>query len=148
MRGMSGTRKSAAERRELAASENSGGTVGNLRSWQKGQTGNPGGRPKGVASAIRDERTRRNLSQEDIAGMLFDSLEDARLKPMERLAIVREIWDREHGKAPTHEAIAGGDPLELSAITETVKAIADELAARRDAREAPTGDASPVASSG
>lgn len=78
-----------------------------------------------------------------LADALIDSLEDSRLKPMERVAIVRELWDRGYGKAPTHEAIAGADPLELGAIAEEIQGIADELARRRAERtEAPTGDAS------
>ena len=72
----------------------------------------------------------------------MDSLQDPHLKPMERVAIVRELLDRGYGKAPAFAAIEGGDPLELSAIAAEIQGIADELAARRDAREAPTGDAS------
>jgi hypothetical protein len=116
--------------------------VGNLRPWKPGQSGNPSGRPKGVASAIREERERRGLSQEDVAAYLFDRLAEDRLKPLELLAYVKEIWDREHGKAPSHEAITGGDPLELDGIAREIQGIADELRARRDAREAPLGDAS------
>jgi hypothetical protein len=82
------------------------------------------------------------VAPEDLVDILVAVANDARAKPSERIAAVRELADRGWGKAPAFAAIEGADPLELSAIAQEVQSIADELAARRDAREAPTGDAS------
>lgn len=123
---MSGNRKSAAQRREERASGNSGGTVANLRPWQKGQSGNPAGRPKGIASAVKDR-----VKPEDLVDILVAVANDPRAKPGERISAVRELADRGWGKAPAFAAIEGNDPLELSAIAQEIQGIADELAARR-----------------
>lgn len=139
---MSGNRKSAAERREEKAAAFSGGTVANLRPWQKGQSGNPSGRPRGVASAFR-----KIVDPEVAAVALLELANDTRSKPSERIAAWRELLDRGFGKAPAFAAIEGNDPLELSAIAAEIQGIADELAARRDARDAPPADASRSATS-
>lgn len=144
---MSGNRKSAAVRRAEHAAANSRGTAANPivgnRPWQKGQSGNPSGRPKGVASAFR-----KIVDPEEAAVALLELANDSRSKPSERIAAWRELLDRGFGKAPAFAAIEGNDPLELSAIAAEIQSIADELAARRDAREAPSGDASQVAAPG
>lgn len=129
---MSGNRKSAAERRELAASANSDRSLGNLKPWQKGQSGNPRGRPKGIASAVKDR-----VTAEEIVQGFVDVATDPRAKPSERIAAWRELADRGWGKAPAYAAIEGGDPLELSAIAAEIQGIADELAARRESRDGP-----------
>jgi hypothetical protein len=126
---MSGTRKSAQERREAAAAGNSGGTAAPIpigRRFQPGQSGNPAGRPKGIAAVVR-ERTDPSA----MVGILLEVAEDPRAKPSERIAAVRELLDRGYGKAPAFAAIEGNDPLELSAIAQEIQGIADELAARR-----------------
>lgn len=137
---MSGTRKSAATRRAEASTGNNGGTLANLKPWAKGQSGNPAGRPKGLASAVKA----RTSPEEIVEGFLSVAL-DPRAKPSERIAAWRELADRGWGKAPAFAAIEGADPLELSAIAREVQGIADEmarrdeLAARRDSRLAAEG---------
>jgi hypothetical protein len=64
---------------------------------------------------------------------------DARAKPSERIAAVRELLDRGYGKAPAFAAIEGTDPLELESLARDIQGIADELAARRAVP--PVGDA-------
>jgi hypothetical protein len=147
---MSGTRKSAAQRREEQATGTSAGTVArssggvaNLRPWAKGQSGNPAGRPKGIAAIVKDK-----VDPGWMVDILVQGASDDRAKPSERIAAVRELADRGWGKAPAFAAIEGADPLELSAIAQEVQSIADELAARRDAREAPEGAPRSDAASG
>ena len=126
---MSGNRRSAAERRERAASGNSEGTVArssggtaNLKPWKPGQSGNPQGRPKGIAAVVKDR-----VEPSELVDILLDAARDPRAKVSERIAAVRELADRGWGKAPAFAAI------ELSAIAAEVQLIADELAARRKA---------------
>lgn len=123
---MSGNRKSAAERREIAATANSGGSVANLRSWKPGQSGNPAGRPKGIAATVRDA-----TDPVALVAILLAVANDPRAKASERIAAVRELLDRGYGKAPAFQAMEGSDPLELGAIAAEIQGIADELAARR-----------------
>lgn len=118
--------------------------MGNLRPFQPGQSGNPGGRPKGIASAVKGK-----VSADELADIFLSVALDSRAKPMERIAAARELADRGWGKAPAFAAIEGHDPLELDATLEALQGLTDELRARRDAREAPTGSASlPDAASG
>jgi hypothetical protein len=53
------------------------------------------------------------------------------------------LADRGYGKAPIHEAVIGGDPLELTGIDSAIAEVMDELAARRapdPPPEAPEGE--------
>jgi hypothetical protein len=140
---MSGNRLSAAERRERdaerAASGNSGGTVANLRPWKPGQSGNPAGRPKGIAATVKER-----VQPEELVDILLEVARDPKAKPSERVAAVDKLADRGWGKAPAFAAIEGSDPLELGAIAQEIQSIADELAARRQ-NHAPAG---PVAAEG
>ncbi len=102
------------------------------RRFQPGQSGNPSGRPKGIASVVRDKTDPNAL-----VDVLLDVANDPRAKASERIAAVRELLDRGYGKAPAFAAIEGNDPLELSAIAQEIQGIADELAARRG--EGPVG---------
>ncbi len=111
----------------VRASENSGVTgmpVG--RRFAPGTSGNPGGRPKGIAATVRE-----NTSPDALVAILLAVAEDPRAKPAERIAAVRELLDRGYGKAPAFAAIEGTNPLELADLARDIQGIADELAARR-----------------
>lgn len=96
--------------------------------WKKGQTGNPGGRPKGLASSIR-EATRDGAELKEIL------LEVARSKDHrnDRLRAVELLLQRGWGKAPEiqltgelsdeHvEALTGVDVSELVGALKTLRA--------------------------
>lgn len=68
--------------------ENNGGTTG--KGWFKGQSGNPGGRPKGIAALAR-QHTDKAL---DVLVNALDD-DDARV----RVAASKEILDRGYGKS-------------------------------------------------
>ena len=56
------------------------------------------------------------------------------LNPRPLPTATRELFDRGWGKAPAFAAMEADDPLELSEIAREIQTIADELAARREAR--------------
>lgn len=110
------------------ATGNKGGRVENLRPWKPGQSGNPSGRPKGIARAFREVATPEEAAQglREIA-----TSTDSHVRPQDRIAAWRELMDRGYGRAASFAAIEGADPLELDAVAAEITAIADELRARR-----------------
>jgi hypothetical protein len=68
---------------------------------------------------------------------MLEIAENPKAHDRDRVAACRELLDRGWGKAPAFASIEAGDPLELDAISREVQQIADELRARRDARESP-----------
>ena len=104
-----------------------GGITGN--GFKPGQSGNPGGRPKGLARAFRDTMG----SPEEAARGLLEIARTAK-RPADRIAAWRELLDRGYGKAPAFAVMEADDPLELSDIAREIQGIADELAARREAK--------------
>ena len=108
--------------------ENSDGTVRNLRPWKPGQSGNPGGRPKGVARTFREVCGGSPLP---LAQILFEIANDPTARNADRIAATRELLDRGWGKAPVFAAIEGADPLEHDEVTEAIASLVDELSQRR-----------------
>ncbi len=109
------------------------------RKWQPGQSGNPSGRPKGIAAQARE------LIGNDPTELLSVFLEiayDPSAKPADRRAAAESLLDRAFGKAPSYAPV-DGDPLDLLSIDRTIGEIVDELARRREAAatsEAPPGE--------
>ena len=99
--------------------------------WKPGVSGNPGGRPKGSAKAVREAL---GGSPSELAHGLLEIFRDEKQRSADRIAAGRELWDRGWGKAPAFASVEGGDPLELDEVSRAIEAIQDELAARREAR--------------
>lgn len=99
------------------------------RRFQPGQSGNPNGRPKGIAKAFRE-------ALQDPTEAAFGLLEIARdehTRPSDRIAAWRELLDRGYGKAPGFANIEGADPLEQDDLAAEIRTLADALKAERPA---------------
>lgn len=120
--------------------------AGNATSFKPGVSGNPGGRPQGLASRIRELAPADQLAEYYIAIWMRDG------KMLRRLGIkVGEItlsdrtkaadWlaDRGYGKAPLYAPVVGEDPLELDITDANITAVLDDLAARRETKAAGEG---------
>jgi hypothetical protein len=95
------------------------------------QSGNPGGRPKGLAKTVREVCGGSPLR---LAQGLLEIAENPKARDRDRVAAYRELLDRGWGKAPAFASMEADDPLELSDIAREIQEIADELRARREAK--------------
>jgi hypothetical protein len=115
----------------MSVTENSAGTVRRIgRPFLPGQSGNPGGRPKGVARTVREVCGGSPLR---LAQGLLEIAEDPKARPRDRIAAYSELLDRGWGKAPAFAAVEGSDPLELDDVSREIQRITDELSAGRKA---------------
>ena len=110
--------------------------------WKPGQSGNPGGRPKGVARLAREMT---DDGRKAIA-VLVDILENG--KPAERIQAAKELLDRGFGKAPAFERVEGADPLEQGEVETELARVMDELAAARAKKIPRRPQANPVDGTG
>ena len=99
-----------------------GGVTG--RGFKPGRSGNPGGRPKGVAKTVREVV---GGDPYQLAVILFEIANDPKARNADRIAAIKELYDRGWGKAPALAAVEGSDPLELDEISAEVHAIAEAL---------------------
>jgi hypothetical protein len=104
--------------------------AGEATRFKPGQSGNPGGRPKGLAKTIR---ARYNDSPLELVEMLDAVARDPDVRPADRIQAVRALIEHGWGKAASFAAIEGTDPLEMGDVEAEIRRIADELAAARSA---------------
>lgn len=92
------------------------------RPWlfKPGQSGNPGGRPKGIAAIAR-------AHTDKAVEVLVDAMGNA--DPRVRVAAAKEILDRGYGKAPVFTADLTGklDDLDDDALDAALSAIRDAI---------------------
>lgn len=113
------------------------------RPFRPGQSGNPSGRPKGLASATRDVLKQAVEDGEDsalaLARFWASVMSDPAAKMEHRLEASRLLADRGWGKAPQFAPIEDADPLERRDVSEdAVQGLfrdIDEVAAKRRERE-------------
>jgi hypothetical protein len=98
------------------------------RPFQKGKSGNPGGRPKGVMTKARE------LVDNDptrLLAVLLELAESPTAKDGDRRAAASDFLDRGWGKAPAYAPTEGGELSELDDVQRAIGSFVDELAARR-----------------
>lgn len=103
----------------------------NLQPWKPGQSGNPGGRPKGLARRVRELV---GGDGETIAQFMLDTLTSPECEMRDRMEAAKWLADRGWGKAANHAPIEDGDPLGLDQVDAAISELVDELAARREAK--------------
>ena len=106
------------------------GTVQNLRPWKPGESGNPAGRPKGIAKTVRERFGNTPL---ELVEALYAEMQNDRARPTERIQAARTLLEFGWGKAATFAAIEGQDPLEMDEVAAEIRSIAAQLKAERAA---------------
>lgn len=120
-----------------------GGVTG--KGFKPGQSGNPTGRPKGVARQARDLI---DNNPGELLEVFLQVAKDEKAKPSDRLQAASLYLDRAYGKAPAYAPVEGADPLDRTAVDAEIQSIVDDLEPRRQAKTARKASDAEVAGDG
>jgi Family of unknown function (DUF5681) len=96
----------------MSSVQNNGRTTGGVtgKGFMPGQSGNPRGRPQGLAKATRELVGDDGIA---LAQLWWDIARDETRRDSDRLEASRLLAERGGGKAPAYAAIEETDPLGL-----------------------------------
>lgn len=101
--------------------------------WKPGQSGNPGGRPKGLQRATRELVGDDGIS---LAKFWVAMMENAKVPWNTRMAASMALAERGWGKAASLPEVRTDDPLELNEVELAIGGFVDDLARKREAKAA------------
>src|SRR5262249_41507425 len=103
------------------------------RPFQPGQSGNPGGWPKGVARTVREMcgGDPAKLVEGLLAIAEGRGLHGKPVREADRIRAIELLLAYGWGKPAGFANIEGADPLEHDDVAEAIATLVDELAARR-----------------
>lgn len=102
------------------------GNVANLKPFKPGQSGNPSGRPKGIARAVRERFGEDPTSIVEFLIGVYQGTEDG-FRGADRIKAAELALAYGWGKPAATQAPEGYDPLEVDAITKEARAIVEQL---------------------
>jgi len=108
--------------------------------FKPGQSGNPGGKVKGLAAAVRDLAPAHELARwyaaiwnRNEVELATFGVDPAAVTLTERNKAGEWLSERGYGKAPAFAPVEGGDPLERNTVEHEIAGLVDELGTRREA---------------
>lgn len=104
--------------------------------FKPGETGNKGGRPKGLEAAVRDAIAKREFTDatgvthkglDAVLARLLGMLFDQGTTPRDAVALAKEIFDRGFGKAKQSVKITGDSPQGVTMTRDPTEMTEEEV---------------------
>jgi hypothetical protein len=104
--------------------------------FRPGQSGNPGGRPKGVTRLVREQF---GDDPKQLVQVLWEIASDKSQKASDRIRAVQDLLDRGWGKAPAVVATEHEAPQQMDDIDRAIERLIEKRAQQIAAERVATG---------